>query len=308
MATPPKGLWAITSYFNPMRYRRRLSNFRLFRKHLNIPLVAVELSYGPEFDLHQDDAEILIQLREGAVLWQKERLLNVALTALPSSCRKVAWPDCDIIFGNAEWAHIANSLLDRFSMIQLFTQVHYLSPQWAPGENPACHVDFTQPSVAFSLVSRVPSAECIPIGGSVQGLAWAARRELLEQHGFFDACILGGGDRAMNCAATCCFEEFMLTHHMNEQQRRQYLDWALPVSESIRADDIGSLEADIFHLWHGDMRHRAYGKRYEGLQPFQFDPLTDIKKDHDGPWHWSTNKTQMHEYIATYFASRREDG
>jgi hypothetical protein len=46
-----EGLWAVTTYFNPMRYRRRLSNFRLFRKHLNIPLVAVELAYGKEFEL-----------------------------------------------------------------------------------------------------------------------------------------------------------------------------------------------------------------------------------------------------------------
>src|SRR5437016_4683011 len=100
----PEGLWGITSYFNPMRYRRRLSNFRLFRKHLNIPLVVVELTYGEVFELHEKDAEVLIQLRGGAVLWQKERLLNVALSALPSSCDKVAWLDCDIIFDDIGWA------------------------------------------------------------------------------------------------------------------------------------------------------------------------------------------------------------
>ncbi len=157
----PQGLWAITCYFNPMRYRRRLSNFRLFRKHLNIPLVAVELAYGEEFELHEQDAEVLIQLRGGALLWQKERLLNVALLAVPSSCRRFAWLDCDILFGNADWAHTANSLLDRFSLIQLFKQVHYLSPHWTPGENPATHVELTRPSVAFSLASGVPAVECI---------------------------------------------------------------------------------------------------------------------------------------------------
>jgi hypothetical protein len=43
------GLWAITSYFNPMGYRRRLANDRVFRENLNVPLVTIELAYGPEF-------------------------------------------------------------------------------------------------------------------------------------------------------------------------------------------------------------------------------------------------------------------
>ena len=61
-----QGLWAITSYFNPMRYRRRLSNFRAFREHLKLPLAVVELTYGPDFELQQSDAEILIRLHGGA--------------------------------------------------------------------------------------------------------------------------------------------------------------------------------------------------------------------------------------------------
>lgn len=87
-----ESLWAITSYFNPIRYRRRLANFKRFRENLRVPLVAVELAYGPEFELQKGDAEILIQLRGGAVLWQKERLLNLAMQALPDHCQKVAWP------------------------------------------------------------------------------------------------------------------------------------------------------------------------------------------------------------------------
>src|SRR5215203_6717152 len=72
-------LWAITSYFNPMRYGRRLANYRLFREHLPLPLITVELSFGgqEEFDLREGEADVLIQLRGRDVLWQKERLLTV---------------------------------------------------------------------------------------------------------------------------------------------------------------------------------------------------------------------------------------
>ena len=66
-------MWAITSYFNPVGYRRRLSNYRTFRADLAVPLVAVELSFDGRFELTDDDADILIQLSGGAVLWQKDR-------------------------------------------------------------------------------------------------------------------------------------------------------------------------------------------------------------------------------------------
>jgi hypothetical protein len=56
-----RGMWAITSYFNPIGYRRRLENYRSFREHLNIPLLTVELGYGPEFELDESHAEILIR-------------------------------------------------------------------------------------------------------------------------------------------------------------------------------------------------------------------------------------------------------
>ena len=69
------GLFAITAYFNPVGRGRRLANYREFRRRLTVPLVAVELAFGDRFELGHDDADILIQVRDGALLWQKERLL-----------------------------------------------------------------------------------------------------------------------------------------------------------------------------------------------------------------------------------------
>src|SRR5919204_6369439 len=111
-------LWAITSYFNPMGYRRKLANFKVFREHLTIPLVAVELAYGRDFELGASEAEIIVQLRGGDVLWQKERLLNLALQALPASCRKVAWLDCDLVFASPDWAERTSQLLEQFMLVQ----------------------------------------------------------------------------------------------------------------------------------------------------------------------------------------------
>jgi hypothetical protein len=81
--TEDRKLWAITYYFNPMRYESRRLNYRVFRRRLGIPLLAVELSFDGISDLGRDDADILVSLHGGDILWQKERLLNLALGALP---------------------------------------------------------------------------------------------------------------------------------------------------------------------------------------------------------------------------------
>ena len=54
-------MWALTTYFNPVRYKRRLSNYRIFRSNLHIPLVTVELSFDGHFELTKNDADVLIQ-------------------------------------------------------------------------------------------------------------------------------------------------------------------------------------------------------------------------------------------------------
>ena len=91
-------LWAITAYFNPIGYQRRLQNYRTFRAHLNIPLLTVELAFDRDFELDENDANQLVRFRTPDVMWHKERLLNLALEHLPAGCRKVVWLDCDVIY------------------------------------------------------------------------------------------------------------------------------------------------------------------------------------------------------------------
>src|SRR5512143_3579916 len=97
-----EALWAITSYFNPAGYARRLANYRRFRERLAVPLVTVELSFNGRFELGRRDADVLVQLHGTSVMWQKERLLNIAVKKVPRACNKIAWLDCDIVFETDE--------------------------------------------------------------------------------------------------------------------------------------------------------------------------------------------------------------
>lgn len=94
-------VWATTCYFNLVGYHRRLENYRTFRQRLDVPLVAVELSFDQAFQLASGDGDALVQLHGSAVLWQKERLLDVDLTSIESEVMWVAFPEASFISGTA---------------------------------------------------------------------------------------------------------------------------------------------------------------------------------------------------------------
>jgi len=309
--TSTSPLWAITSYFNPQHYQRRLQNYRQFRARMTAPLLTVELSLDGEFELYPDDADLLVQLPGRDVMWQKERLLNIALRAVPRDCRKIAWLDCDIVFQQRDWARRTSDLLNRVVLAQPFQDVCDLGRHVPLDELDHPDNDRRGHSLAYGLaVGAVDSGirdQAMRGKGWNCGLAWAARREVLQEHGFYDACILGSGDRAMVCAALGRFDYAWQFIQMNPRWTDHYLAWARPYFESVRGS-IGFLQGTLLHLWHGDLDERNYAGRHQHFKQFDFDPSVDIAVDEHGCWRWSSDKPRMHQYVRGYFAARREDG
>ena len=302
-------MWAITSYYNPVRYKRRLSNYRMFRANLGIPLVTVELSFDDKFDLGRNDADRLIQISGGAVLWQKERLLNLAIKAVPSNVKNIAWFDCDTILQRADWVEEANRQLDKLSVIQLFSNVVDVSPEQYE-KQPALHNGHT---LVPGIVSRSNARELLfeTNLGTVpfyhEGLAWAANRRLLDDHGFYDAGIVGGGDSLMAAAMLGQHESISRRYSFSEARRRHYFRWALPFNKSV-AGRIGYVPGTIFHLKHGEVENRGYVDRQKALANFDFDPDIDLRVGQNGAWDWARPRPDLESFIRKYFMSRAEDG
>jgi hypothetical protein len=299
--------WAITSYWNAVHYRRKYANYRSFREHLNVPLVAVELAFEDDFELRKEDADILIQLRGGDVLWQKERLLNLALRALPDSCRNVTWVDCDVVFGLPDWHELAAKLLKRASLVQLFSRVYRMPPDWKPGQQIPSDAELLHGS-PYLIASGMPVTTCLSTPASQiscgHGYAWAASRRLLDRHGLYDALVIGGADSAIARAAYGRFDDAL---RLQALHRDHYLAWAQPFHRSV-ASNVTFLDGDIFHLWHGKTTDRRYRARNEEFMRFQFNPFTDLVADRNGAWRWNSDRREMHDYVRNYFVVRREDG
>ena len=302
-------MWAITSYYNPARFKRRLQNYRIFRENLVVPLVAVELSFDGHFELTEKDADVLIQISGGAVLWQKERLLNIALGSVPPDVDHIAWIDCDVIFDRSDWVNEANKQLDEFNVVQLLSDQVDLRPQ-------DHHTNFDYqglPPSGRGIVTMVRENESagLPVPGQNRrsfawGLAWAARRQILEDHGFYDAMIGGGGTRAMVTAIDGEFEQIADAFQLSGARQEHYLKWARPYHQAV-GKRIGYVDGRLYHLWHGDIRNRNYASRHQGLVDFNFE-LDDLVIGPNGAWQWARSKPGLENYLMNHFINRAEDG
>lgn len=307
-------LWGVTTYFNPARWRTKLENYRHFRRGLQrqgLPLLAVELAFpGQPFALDDGDAEHLIQLRAGDVLWQKERLLNLGIEALPERCDKVVWLDADVLFAEPRWVARTAALLERYVVVQPFS----LSVRLRHGER-WCDTDGLPlgnaehqvlHSIAYGVMAKGP--ECLDryLVHGHSGYAWAGRRSVLARHGLYDANILGNAD--LNIAHAMFGGPDLLRVGRLSDKARSHLDrWAEAFGAEV-AGSVAHLDGTLFHLWHGDHRDRRYGERLRVLIDNDFDPEVDLAIDPaSGAWRWASDKPALHQWCRDYFRVRRED-
>ena len=302
--------WAITSYFNPTDSVNRLANFKSFRRELEIPLIAVELSFGAPFQLSSDDADILIQIDDGDVMFQKEKLINVGLRHLPQDTDFVAWLDCDLIFERG-WSKKAINTLTNHPIAQLFSRFYDIPRNVGHGD--FSPVGPALDSLSFRLSKGATSGivrETSPgrtSGGFLFGLAWAARADVIATTGLYDGCVVGNGDRAVAAAAVGEFSDSRDYQQMIPARYDHYLEWARGFHQIIQGN-VGCVDTTLKHLWHGDLSHRQYKSRHAEFSKFDFNPYEDITAAPDEAWRWSSDKPAMHEYLGEYFARRREDG
>jgi hypothetical protein len=302
-------LAVVTTYFNPCGYRSRRSNYEAFNEVCRkggAELFTIECVF-PEhqrFDLDPDPR--VIQLRASSVLWQKERLINHLVGSfIPVKFSKIAWIDCDLIFDNTNWVTEASKMLDLHRVIQLFDHVDRL-PRGGGVED-----SIGDRYRSFAGVWNDP--QTILRDGwdnhGHTGYAWAARRELFEQIGLYEAAILGNGDDLMahGFVGELHSDCIMANYDQDQAMFRHYQKWAQKAFRYCQGD-LGCMPGTVFHLWHGDHENRRYMERQNEMRKIGFDPFVDITIDEVGCLRWASDHPKLHQFVRDYFALRKEDG
>ena len=256
-------LWVLTTYYNPAGCDRQRMNFKAFRRMLQQPLLVVELARDGRHELSDDDGEIVIRLTGEDRLWQKERLLDVGLEALPRHVEFAAWIDCDLVFPDDEWAAKAvKRLAKNGGMLQLFDRcTHHLPRDADPRTlSPRCN-DFTPLFSGVAVASalrastftenelRLAKARTAPDlasrhriidGHNCYGMAWAAPRATIEACGQYDRNVVGGGDSVHVLAAMDRLDDHWALRAHSAKQVADAAAWA---HRAARAGLFASLNA-----------------------------------------------------------------
>jgi hypothetical protein len=238
-------------------------------------------------------------------MWQKERLLNIALKALPSDCDKLVWLDADIIFHNDNWIGESCSLLEEYRVVQPFEYVVKLPKVVSASEKSHLWGNAKAGRISGKAykMSRAETASDNRVYGH-PGMVWAARRNWLEKVGFYDKMVLGSGDYLMSSALY--HDRVPLSRHFPGELIDDARRWNRKVYDLVRAS-VYYTPGTIYHLWHGDRSLRLLDCRMHVLDKHKFG-TEDICLNADECWEWATPKPKLHRWTEEYFRRRNEEG
>ncbi len=293
---PINRLAAVTCHYNPCGYRLLEDNYHRFVQALpaELELWTIELAFG-DAPFRLPESPRMLRVRGGArhVLWQKERLLNLAISALPANVDAVAWLDADLIWLNRSWVEEARQRLEHYNAVQLFEHVHDTDREGRVGQKFPGHV----------------YAKTEGLGYGRPGGAWAARREAIVC-GLYDRHAIGGGDSA-TLFAWEGRERLPESLNHGTAWEEHYRDWAARSFDLVRAS-LDCVPGDVVHLYHGSRPNRQYVERYKIFHENAYDPEGDLEIDSEtGLLQWSAaareRKPDLIRRVAEYFEQRRED-
>lgn len=300
-------LCIIICLFNLDGSADKLRNFGLAESIMywsGLPVYVVECAFGDDPWNLAPHANVF-RLRTWGNLWQKERIINCVIRRLPRQYTKVAWVDGDVLFENPDWAVQASEALDTANAVQLCDRIIRLPP----GE----HCYRGQGDVVETFASVYARAPNELLNGNFAthghtGIGWAARRELLQDVGLYDACIIGGADHVMAHAFCGDWESPCLERMMRRGSRwhQHAVTWSRRAYPLVRSA-VTVINGAALHLWHGELTSRRHMRRYQALLDSDFDPMEDVEFDSSGCWRWKSRKSELARAVAEYMFSRRTE-
>lgn len=295
-------LHVITSIFNQNRYASRYRLYHGFEKHVadaGAVLTTVEVALRDrhhEVTHHANPRHV--QLRTESELWFKENAGNVALRYLPHDWEYVAFVDADFMFTRPDWANETVHMLQHYDAVQMFHNLTYLTH-----DN---RVHNSLDGFVYTHLNQGTIPTRYGHRGAVGG-AWAFRRSAIEKlGGLLDTCILGSGDWHMAFALALRDD---VHPEMKFEKIPQYVksikDWS--ARAKLLRGNIGYVESNAVHYWHGAIKDRGYGTRWKILTDNGFDPYADLSRDWQGLLRLTKDKPQLAHAIRAYFKQRNED-
>ncbi len=280
----------IACYYNPTGSDYRYRAFQRWYesiKHLEHRITELVIGNN-SYELPK--SPYIEEVRTDTLLWHKEALLNRIISKLPKKYKYVFWLDTDVLFTNPNWLIGGVERLQHVQLIQPFEYcVHMQKDEQEPSFdlqhakalfwNRGRLVPNFWRSFCANFVTNgtIPNSYTDPMHGHV-GFAWGARRDILDRIPLYDQALIGGADHIMADAAVSPFT--------SECIRKNFAGVMMPSIESWSAKwwfliegKVDYVGGSLYHIWHGDLEKRNYGRRIREFSPLQSKV---VNRDHNG--------------------------
>jgi len=189
------------------------------------------------------------------LFWQKELLCNRGIDLLQN--KYLMCLDADTLFSNSDWAECICETLEHFTAVQCCGFYHQ---------------EFVTAESGVYTFLTTGQKQLVFCGG-----AWAFHRSVLEEMGgFFDKCIVGGGDTLLSCAA---IDPSLLLRTGFRSYKPHVFEALFEWSRKLNSFATFGCAGLTGHcLPHGSKEGRQYYHRHKLLQDFELHHV------HEGKW------------------------
>lgn len=305
---PGATLCIAAAYSNPQNWRSRRRLFHDFQEYMerlpNVRLFVGEVAYGNDpFQVTQRGNPNHLQLRAEQILWHKENILNLVIQKrFPKSWLYGGYVDGDFHFSRNDVAALAIEQLQTHDWVQLFSNYTSLS---CDDRRIATDNGFAWCRKAGKKCDGNPKYGDVEIGAT--GGGWAFRRDAFEScGGLMDFVIIGSADWHMTFGIYGLGNPHPELRTCSAGYVSAIRDWQALAFAAVRRG-VGYLDVHALHYWHGPIRNRGYGTRWQCLRDNDFDPKRDLFRNKDGVLQLIASKSAIADSILKNFQSRNED-
>jgi hypothetical protein len=324
----PPPLYVVSAYFDPLDtpYRKPLfERFTAWISRFPVILIVVELAYGNRpFQVTQNGNPHHVQLRagSGSEFFIKGALINrgfVRVGELDRSWSQGCWFDGDIQFLRSDWVEQIQKELDRYKVLQPWSNAIDLGPNWEVVTNEWGHDVDKSFGAAFQDGDGMFQDPNLPQEAygrgdwrAHAGFAWAGRRETLDAiGGMIDWMPTGNEDFMMAMGFSGKLRAFVAKEEADKKRKftagyKQKLLAFADLCDRYVNLDLGYVPGTVVHWWHGRKTDRGYLTRVKINDDSFFDPQLHLVYDHQRLPMIRENQTTLRAHLRRWLRSRNE--
>jgi len=266
-----------------------------------VRLLTVECAYeNSPFTLTQPNYEPYnIQVRTDSAFFQKESMINLAVSKLPQDAKYVSWVDYEVEFTNPNWLNDSIKALNMFKIAQLFDEVSFVNNN---GEELKREKGFA------SQLGNKKNLEKknYEIAAAVSGFGWGIRKDALKElNGLIDFTLIGNNEKVMAYCLGGKMEDYV-PEGIAENFRDAIKNWQKKAT-TIFTQGVGFIPGIIKVNNSLAKRDRKFIERWEILAENGFDPRNDLQKDAAGLYVLSASKPKLNEELRILFDTANDE-